>query len=243
MRIFLSGKVDQLYGSWRDYLLGVRHEWRDNKRLELPKWEIIATKGDDYNYRGYSVSEWPILYGTVLETHDYTGPFRQTIPDINYPTKWSGYFHGIESFGSHGQMDESEKKQVVNHCKASIDKSDMVFAYINSRDCYGTLVEIGYAAARGIFVSLAIDCFEHNEDDIWFASEIANYVIYRHYEEKPDEKMFLHNALLESVSRCTTQAKKPKDKIAEAAYSLRMIRKWSSDPRVRNEAERILKNL
>ena len=60
-------------------------------------------------------------------------------------------------------------------CKEQINRSDFVFAYIDSATCYGTLLEIGYAIGIGkpVFVM-----FANNElrKDMWFIAESANMV-------------------------------------------------------------------
>lgn len=40
-------------------------------------------------------------------------------------------------------------QDVVKRCFRQIDNCDAVYAYIDSSDCYGTLVELGYANAKG----------------------------------------------------------------------------------------------
>ena len=56
----------------------------------------------------------------------------------------------------------------------AIRDSDLVFAWITSQDCYGTLVELGYAAALGCKIAVAVPKYL---DDLWFATETAGYVV------------------------------------------------------------------
>lgn len=70
----------------------------------------------------------------------------------------------------------------VNRCLNQIDFCDAVHAYINSLDCYGTLVELGYAAAKGKPIYLVIDsslqqfsaaaCFGEEKDELWFVKSL-----------------------------------------------------------------------
>lgn len=63
------------------------------------------------------------------------------------------------------------KDDVLNICKEQIDKADIVFAYIDCDDCYGTLAEIGYAHAKGKDIVIV---FGKNapKDEMWFASKM-----------------------------------------------------------------------
>lgn len=69
---------------------------------------------------------------------------------------------------------------VKNACCHQIDKSDMVFAYIDSLDCYGTLAEIGYAYGKGKKIYIL---YENNmlEKELWFVSEMANVTYGQYY--------------------------------------------------------------
>jgi len=237
MRIFLSGKVDELYGSWRDDLLGVRYSWEDAKTITIPKWTVRVNQ--DFIFGGNTIAEWPILSEAVLDTHDYTGPFRQILID-DCKDSSLGYFHGITRVGSHGQMLDTERSLILRRCLQAIDSSDIFYAYINSNDCYGLLTEVGYAVARGKFVAIVVDNHERDEDDTWFAAAMAHYTKYRQAEKERD---FLRSSLLEAISKRAAWTPGNNSKLGEVAYSLSMIKKWSSDPRVRNEAERMLRKL
>lgn len=70
--------------------------------------------------------------------------------------------------------EEYHASDVSRKCLAAIDCCDIVFAYINSPDCHGTLIELGYARARGkrIWVHFAsVDL----RREVWFAKSIAHY--------------------------------------------------------------------
>ena len=64
----------------------------------------------------------------------------------------------------------------LNRCR--IDQSTGVFAYIDELDCYGTISEIGYAAAKGIPVGLAYgpNITTHARDNLWFVEAFAAWV-------------------------------------------------------------------
>ena len=70
--------------------------------------------------------------------------------------------------------------EVANLCLGAVTKTDLLFCYIDSNDCHGTLVEIGYALAQNVPVVIAfapgIASAVHN--DFWFACVKARWVIY-----------------------------------------------------------------
>lgn len=74
------------------------------------------------------------------------------------------------------ELDDHVKKSTFSRCKANIKTADWIFCWINSMDCFGTLVELGMAKAynKKIFIGVdsKIDCKE-----IWFALEAANKVV------------------------------------------------------------------
>jgi hypothetical protein len=65
--------------------------------------------------------------------------------------------------------DNRTPREIVESCLHQICESDALFAWINSIDCYGTLVEIGYAIGKGIPVFVAygeeLDTFYRNSSD------------------------------------------------------------------------------
>jgi hypothetical protein len=61
------------------------------------------------------------------------------------------------------------RSQIFDICKSQIDKAEIVFAYINSHDCYGTIAEIGYAYASGKDIFILFNDLDV-VDDMWFVS-------------------------------------------------------------------------
>lgn len=60
--------------------------------------------------------------------------------------------------------------EVLTVCKNQIDKAEIIFAYIDCRDCFGTLSEIGYAHAKGkTIIKFKNDDLER---DMWFISKM-----------------------------------------------------------------------
>jgi hypothetical protein len=167
-RLFLGGKVDAVHGAWRDRILG-------RKTADAPYWALSAppTIMEGQEESG-GVIPWPERPFEFFGYTDglYVGPYRQVITDPNYPTKWSGYFHGVEAIGQHGMLDRGGLFHVMQQCSAAIRKADLMFCVLNTTDCHGTLVEIGLAKAWGIPVHLVLT-EDVNWEELQYAAEVC----------------------------------------------------------------------
>lgn len=117
------------------------------------------------NLRGHLWTDGPIH----TEAFSYVGPFFISCDH--------GCNHGPNSHGATGgyEVGESEfnKQDVINNNMVALKAADLVFAYITATDCYGTLIEIGWALANGIRVVIA---FAPNipSDDFWYCVQQAS---------------------------------------------------------------------
>lgn len=163
MRIYLAGKIGKTI-TWRDKIApGIGSAWEAGDGCgESIDWEI----------------PWPVLPKAIFGVYSYTGPFF--IGDDH------GCFHGPNKHGcrektwtqgAHGEPDSeadgTRRSLIVERCKTAIHNSDLVFAWVDTPDCFGTLVEVGYAAGIGKIVGV---CCPHGfEYDLamWFAGAIA----------------------------------------------------------------------
>jgi len=152
-RVYLAGKIRK--HCWRHSLVsGLReHTWDDGV---LPQGEF-----------------------------DYIGPFFVGCDH--------GCFHGTDSHGAFpgcgagacpGLDDVStihaSHQEVSTLCLLAITRADLMFCYIDSTDCFGTLVEIGYALAHQIpfVIAIAPGLAESGNNDFWFPCIKAHRVIY-----------------------------------------------------------------
>jgi len=110
-----------------------------------------------------------------------------------------GCFHNKSSHGAiairgenaclgrdiHAEFDGSHL-EVANLCLGAVAKADLLFCYIDSTDCFGTLVEVGYALAHDIPVVIAFapGVASEVDNDFWFACVKAQWVIYGVTEQK-----------------------------------------------------------
>ena len=109
------------------------------------------------------------MYGFI-----YVGPF--------YKSCDHGCFH---TDGSHGILGRQQKHrrmaqlQVRNTCYEAVKNCDIFILYINSRDAFGSLVEVGWAQALGkkIVVIYAPGIATPNDNDFWFCSVGADRVV------------------------------------------------------------------
>lgn len=123
------------------------------------------------NYRRTSVNPDRAVDDFVWNVNDYltiTGPFFISCDH--------GCYHGEGQHGvgakDGGCCDKPyTQKDVLEICKKQIGRAEIVFAYIDCRDCYGTLAEIGYAHAMGKDVIVRFSSAELKED-MWFADRM-----------------------------------------------------------------------
>jgi hypothetical protein len=103
--------------------------------------------------------EWPVLKESIFATHDYVGPYFLSLG--HGQSHCSDYLHATDC--QHGATHE-----ISEACFDAINQCDIVFAYIESRECFGTFCEIGYAIAKkkqiAIFYAPGVD----DDNDMWF---------------------------------------------------------------------------
>lgn len=98
-------------------------------------------------------------------TFTYVGPYFVSCDHgcAHQPTQ-----HGAEN--SCVLDDSVPRQEVVQLCFRALQNSDLVFCYLDSRDCYGTLVEIGYAIAmkKIVVVALSENLGRFTSNEHWF---------------------------------------------------------------------------
>lgn len=92
----------------------------------------------------------------------YHGDGKHGVGAVNslHTDEWAG------CMGSFFTRDE-----VLGICKKQIDRAEIVFAYINQRDCYGTLAEVGYAHAKGKDVVIVFSD-DKLKEEMWFVDKM-----------------------------------------------------------------------
>ncbi|NDD55379.1 hypothetical protein EBZ39_16215 [bacterium] len=98
---------------------------------------------------------------------DFTGPWWQDTDSCGHSTSGSSSF-------PHGYGSQKSCSEVLSAVQSAITRSDMVFAWIDSGDCYGTIYEIGYAKALGKLVAVGISedfCATPVARDMWLSCQ------------------------------------------------------------------------
>ena len=139
------------------------------------------------------------IYSTYKGEIQYNGPYALS---CDHGCFHRGLGHGLleclgEPDGGFMEMKNDyvqcriKPKQAVQNCLQHISDCDAVIAYIETLDCYGTLIELGYAASESKPVYLYIkaslwaesgyfdnhDCghgLEKEKDELWFIKNLPN---------------------------------------------------------------------
>jgi nucleoside 2-deoxyribosyltransferase len=148
-----------------DFWLPEQQKWVEIKPL-LPGG-VERLKAKKLYLAGKANSDW--RDGLHLNGHTCCGPGIVSKP------------HDMELHGTH-----FDEEGIFRDCIERINHSDCVFVWIDRLDCYGTLVEIGYAYAIGKPVYIAVCNTLDNQaeygghapevlpdTDVWFACQTA----------------------------------------------------------------------
>lgn len=139
---------------------------------------------NNFNYP-YSISAEEIARDYTLHVNDslaITGPFFISCDHGCYHGDGKHGVGAVDSLHPDERGCHSEewggcmgnfytKDEVLVICKRQIDRAEIVFAYIDERDCYGTLAEIGYAHAKGkdLVIVFSNECLKK---EMWFADKM-----------------------------------------------------------------------
>lgn len=148
---YLAGKIT----SWDDWRFGIIHP------------DLVD------NFPQDTTRNWTVQQNVIENKHHYAGPFFSytghgciaTAPDE----------HGLwaKTLCRHDPAGEDHAANVVRNCLAAIQRASILFAWIDSHDCYGTIVEIGYALASNKPVWIAGPRYFR---DMWFCYKTAERV-------------------------------------------------------------------
>lgn len=131
MKVYLAGKVK-------------KHCWRHD-----------VVKGLREALHCDVMSPWPELYHSIFNTHNYVGPyFASCDHGCNHGSNMHG--NGLGRDWICGGDNPPERQTIIHRCFAAIKSADLVFAWIDSADCYGTIAELGYAAALNKQIKIAV---------------------------------------------------------------------------------------
>lgn len=84
--------------------------------------------------------------------------------------------HGAGGRGCGSYPERTPHRQIFSRSLDGIRKADFFFVWIEDQECFGTLVEIGYARALGKTIILAHAPGIAPTGELWFAFQSADFV-------------------------------------------------------------------
>lgn len=191
-RIYLAGKIGK--GDWRETIVSNVKWPADLEQYELGTGELFGGQGvEAFGACGgdTGLAGWPILENSVLGIFDYVGPYFIGCDH--------GCFHGPNKHGSIAydhqssfycyvepdELDNAEQATVPietptirqylvkNLCLHALKTADVVFAWIDSPDAFGTIAELGYASALGKEILIA---GPRLFPDMWFVYSLSGNI-------------------------------------------------------------------
>jgi len=156
--VYLAGKITG--DNWRDKIV------ENLSVVRLGSFEDV----EDFGHK------WPVHHGGIVlndgRNLDYAGPYRVT--ESGHSNGWAKHAFG-QDHDPASLYNAVTSPEVPRFCCESIDRSDLIFAWVDSLDCYGTLVEVGYAAASGKLILVAGPRFF---PELWFIYSLASRVTF-----------------------------------------------------------------
>jgi very-short-patch-repair endonuclease len=117
--------------------------------------------------------EWPVLAKAILGKFDYVGPYFISCDHGCFHAE-GGHGYAEEDYGGDGghRIYFNESRETAHSlCLRSIHSADIVFAWIDSKYAYGTIVELGYAKALGKQIFIASPSYYK---DMWFVYNLVS---------------------------------------------------------------------
>lgn len=165
LKIYLAGKITGT--TWRSELVCIPEMFHPSiditSGFPVTEMAIESECGEVFDYTGpyfLSVQHKP---ASEPDTHGLLSEELRTMADA------AGY--GDEHSPT---SDRTLQRQVAAFCMNAIDEADVVFAWIDSPDVYGTIAEIGFAKARGKQIWIGWSSEFAHRSDLWFIESLAH---------------------------------------------------------------------
>ncbi len=141
--------------------------------------------------RGLRGADWkdsPLHCSHYYPSFYYVGPFFTSCDH--------GCFHGDSKHGMSGGSvswcNEDiyiSKRGVFGRCIKGVECSDVIFAYISTRDAFGTLAELGVALylKKHVVICYGPEVTSEIKDDFWFVNSPSKKVYFNVLEEQVPE--------------------------------------------------------
>lgn len=186
-KIYLAGPISVYAGNWRTELLTVDHTNTHDGLYCYGNKAYENTVPWTEDQGGVHAIKWPIISKGVMGKFDYVGPYRMGTNHGPYNGTHGlrergeisdEQFYDAEAFAAHlktvafNELTAARRK-TWELCKGAIEQSDLVFAWIDSEQTYGTILEIGYAKAKGIPVWIG---YPESFGDMWLVYQVADRI-------------------------------------------------------------------
>lgn len=167
--VYLAGKISK--EDWRQQLVDIRNNFFGCEKDKIRNYQTLF-------YNDYIRITGPFFLS--CDHSCYHGNNSHGVGLNNYLPDGSRY----DCYAETNHFTEDEVKEI---CLNQIKHSDIIFAYINSNECYGTLFELGYAASLGKQILILFDLPQRMKD-MWFITKGADIVklqkVYKEYTVK-----------------------------------------------------------
>lgn len=165
MKIYLAGKI-------------TAHGWRESIVKELNGLDG-SDMFSDWPSGAYMALHdgrpdevvWPVQKNVIFGKHDYVGPYFIDCDHRCYHGR-SNHGVGATTDGCDGREGGMGQIRTAMYCRSAIKDADLVFAWIDAMDAYGTIAELGYAHGLGkkIFIAIKKGLEAH---DFWFVHTLC----------------------------------------------------------------------
>lgn len=128
----------------------------------------------DFNHPHY----WESVKSHLNPLVEVTGPFFMSC-DHGCSHGPNTHGQGEDGCGESYGLRRDWASHVVRECKSSINKSRDMFVWIDELDCYGTLIECGFAKAKGVDIRVAVSSKlkdivgDEQGNDLWFLETMS----------------------------------------------------------------------
>lgn len=191
--VYLAGKITQ--DNWRDEIID---NW-SSERDCMASRKVVDSCGWEW---GVVKNLIPAGHGSML---DYCGPWWSDMGQGggHGESNQCGFPHayGGELQWAHGEpldlcdpdsLDTKERQGIVaRQVLQAVKKCDLLFAWINTDDCFGTIFEIGLAQGFGKCIVVASPP-EYDDANTWLARQFATLAISAETPRKAWQSLVAH---------------------------------------------------
>lgn len=187
--------------------------WYAAGRIERSRYRFGLVECAVYDYE--NLIQMPPL--VQCEGFTYSGPFTIScdhgcahMPPVKKAVGlWTCKYDALSKYPyeeargsvSHGSFPsfctgyDTYARSTFSRAMFGIEKADCVFAWLNSEECFGTLVEIGYAYGLKKKIYLAHPSHVNPHGEMWFAFESATYIM----QTEDPQRAWLEAIAIESM--------------------------------------------